>query len=485
MFKRILSFALASTMALSIAATAMAATTVNNPVAGIEATGYAYDSDNSAVNLNIANPTFSYGDTIYYPLLNSKGTGSNAEVENAQNALTNANTALNSAKEALVLAKTAADTKVTALNDAKAKLEKAQAVVDAANAWKTAVDNSAADIAEKQAAYEGTFAAYDSVGTPAVDADSAVLGADAFVVTETGAVATAQSEKDAADADVVSKEADVKAKEADVKTKQDELNAVLKSNSKYVHESEAVKSIKVKQDWSLNGKAVEGAEIQKKKATLSSGLEQNYIYFLSVKLKDSDSVKQTDISGVISLRKSGDFDYEDVNVNVDLTVGYPVASDSVITEDIQIFSEGNGFSSDAEDELRFEADDNSFFTVNTIGQGKLLLAMDCKFDSEIAARFPTANLDFFNGNGASFNKIGVLTLSADKDSFIYRVNKDNSLTKVNAEYDEYEEAYTIRTRTLDRFVISDVELKNTGSVDNGSDNGSNGGVSNPNTGAAL
>ncbi|MEG2144975.1 MAG: hypothetical protein RRY40_06565, partial [Oscillospiraceae bacterium] len=103
--------------------------------------------------------------------------------------------------------------------------------------------------------------------------------------------------------------------------------------------------------------------------------------------------------------------------------------------------------------------------------------------------YPTANLDFLNGNGASFNKIGVMTLSAEKDSFIYRINNDGSLTRVNAVYDEYEEAYTFKTRTLDKYVISDIELKSTGTVttpdtevDGDKDNNN---TNNPTTGAAV
>ncbi len=99
-----------------------------------------------------------------------------------------------------------------------------------------------------------------------------------------------------------------------------------------------------------------------------------------------------------------------------------------------------------------------YFDVDVTGQSKILLYYDEKYNSTVAAVYPSANLDFVIFNGASFNKTGELTLLADEGSYLYALNADGSLSKIKAEYDEYEEAFKVTTRTLGKYVISDTEL---------------------------
>ena len=60
---------------------------------------------------------------------------------------------------------------------------------------------------------------------------------------------------------------------------------------------------------------------------------------------------------------------------------------------------------------------------------------------------------------------------------------------VNAEYDEYDEAFVVKTRTLGKYVISDVELTIVNTVPEVENNnqGQTGGnvIKNPGTGAAV
>lgn len=256
----------------------------------------------------------------------------------------------------------------------------------------------------------------------------------------------------------------------------------------YVYESEAVSGIKVKQSWDMNSKLVKGVEIVKKKVVgVTLPTAQKYIYFVAVSLADSSSTSSVDVVGEIQLRKSGSFDYEDMQLDVNFEVSYPEATSTEITEDLQIFKEGIGFAGDTEEELTFECDSDSYFVVNTIGQGKLLLSATNKFDAKIAELYPNANLNFFYGNGASFNKTGTLYLAADEGSYLYQINSDGSMVKVDAEYDEYDEAFVIKTRTLGKYVISDTALTIVNAPVQGEGNGGNVVVtpSNPSTGAAL
>lgn len=256
----------------------------------------------------------------------------------------------------------------------------------------------------------------------------------------------------------------------------------------YVYESDAVSGIKVKSSWDMNSKLVKSVEVAKKKVT-GETLSQKYIYFLAVTLADSTSTSAADVVGTVEMRKSGSFDYEDMQLDVNIEVAYPTANEPFITEDLQLFKEGAGFVGDSEEEFTFECDDDSYFTVNTVGQSKLLLSATTDFDSKIADLYPDANLNFFYGNGATFNKTGILTLAADEGSFLYQLKDDGTMVRLNAEYDEYDEAFIIKTKTLGKYIVSDTALTIVNvPVDNGNDgDGTTTPTtpSNPSTGAAL
>lgn len=217
-----------------------------------------------------------------------------------------------------------------------------------------------------------------------------------------------------------------------------------------------VKGISIKQKWEMNGAAVERVEIVKKK---TGALAENYAYYVGVKNKANATTSSTDVAGQLTLRKSGtdDFAFPDTKLDVSYTLGY----DSITPADhvkkslrIMKFGDHRG-----DQTIYFAEADGNYFEVNCDGQNNLLVKADVKYNADVAAKYPSANLDFFTGNGASFNKTGLLTIVADKGSFLYQVNADGNLVAVKATYDEYEEAFKVKTRTLGAYVISDVELK--------------------------
>ncbi len=238
-----------------------------------------------------------------------------------------------------------------------------------------------------------------------------------------------------------------------------------------VTEYDAVKGTSIKVKWEIGATAVEKLEIVKKK----NG-SQDYSYYLAVSTKANSTTKETDVAGTVNLRKSGSpsFDLKDDKaVSISFTLGYASADDTIVdkvrqdlvTDTAKIFNFTTANAGDADskipeaDEYEISLPGDNYFLVNTIGQGKIILAADMDYNADIAAKYPNANLDFFNGNGATFNKIGELTLMADEGSFLYQVNADGNLVAVKYTYDEYEEAFKVKTRVLGSYVISDVELK--------------------------
>ncbi|MEG2174522.1 MAG: hypothetical protein RR135_03425 [Oscillospiraceae bacterium] len=251
----------------------------------------------------------------------------------------------------------------------------------------------------------------------------------------------------------------------------------------YVYEYDAVKGLKIKSNWDMNGGLVNKISVVKKKlgATLAGSLtgQQTYAYFIAVELKPSTSTVKQAVSGDIKLSmssvkladgtKSTKLDADNNCYTLSFDVVYNVAesassedkTNDVINKYTKVFSFGDGktFAAETECEITIVNDETATFTVDTQGQGKLLLAATTKFDADIAAKYPDANLDFLKMNGASFNKTGELRIFADKGSKLYQIKADGTLVKVKADYDDVDDAFVIKTRTLGSYVISDVELK--------------------------
>lgn len=239
---------------------------------------------------------------------------------------------------------------------------------------------------------------------------------------------------------------------------------LLDENGDSVVDSDQVKGVSIKQKWDMGKEAIESISIVKKK-----NVEDTYQYYVAIKVKANDTMADTDVSGVITLKKSSDTKSDGVvtgpkfelDIEVGFTCGYDYAPDNTVTDTYYIYrsnSNANGLLDD-EDTLDIgDAGDMGYFEGEFASQGKVLLYVDGEYDATIAALYPAANLDFVNGNGGSFNKVGTLTLYADPGSYLYTVKEDGTLAAVKAEYDEYEEAFKITTRTLGRYVISDTEL---------------------------
>lgn len=87
-----------------------------------------------------------------------------------------------------------------------------------------------------------------------------------------------------------------------------------------------------------------------------------------------------------------------------------------------------------------------------------------------------AELNFWNGNGARFNRTGEFFLSAGDDAdyaqFLYQINSDGTISEVSgAEYDDADEGFYFNTRVLGRYVYSDMELDLSAGDDSQDDGG--------------
>lgn len=310
-----------------------------------------------------------------------------------------------------------------------------------------------------------------------------------------------------------------------------------------VTESETVSSIKIKQDWEEGEDLVKSVSIVKKKVCnvdatgnvsdsfeysgddsdetkrpypsleklglKQLGLENDmYAYFLAIKYADSTSVNDTDVVGTITLSKSKDPSIDklefDLEVNVDWENSWRPSSNNYddwnVTEDIELEAGKNyALKFNCDDVITMEFDDDSYFEVDVSGQSKILFNYSTDYISKIAAKYPFAELNFWNGNGAKFNRVGQMFLSCEDltgTQFLYQVTSDGKLAEVpGAEWDDSDEGFYFNTRVLGSYVISDMELdvvdnsSSSSSSSSSSDNDSSSNVvttpiiSNPSTGA--
>lgn len=240
--------------------------------------------------------------------------------------------------------------------------------------------------------------------------------------------------------------------------------------------ADAVKSLTINTKYTLGNDLAESPKIVYKKfdVTYLDGDEvrihnTGYSYMLAITMKDSTSTSVKDYAADITLKKtsgtdkSGKEGYQDLAFNAKYKISIPVkfwtivANDKMeeVTDTYKIYDWKN---MEGENQIDFDRFDGAYFENDITGQEKTLLKADAKFDPAVANLYPSANINFFNGHGATFNKIGSLHLPAEPGSFIYAVAADGSLSAVNATYDDGEEAFVIKTRTLGKYAISDKEL---------------------------
>ena len=243
-----------------------------------------------------------------------------------------------------------------------------------------------------------------------------------------------------------------------------------------VTQYDAVAGVKINADWDVGGDWVTKTELVKRKFQ-ATGL---YEYFLAVSFKSSNTATSiADVLGEVYLKDTtGDNRINRNNitggaagetntlaVNIELKYAPPLAGDATvnassanITDTARKFAFADNGWEEEEFEFTFTTWGDSTFIVNTVGQSDLILKATAIYNAEIGALYPNANLDFFNGNGVSFNKIGNMFISADEGSYIYELKNGALVAIPGVEYDAYDEGFTFKTRTLGTYIVSDVAL---------------------------
>ena len=243
-------------------------------------------------------------------------------------------------------------------------------------------------------------------------------------------------------------------------------------------------------DYAVNTVIYNASVEAAKDATKNVGAD--YTYWVAIDTKDDDTTALLDLAGSIYVGTTKSKAYDENAYDLDFTFSNRVDdySDADVVEDEYTFKPDSRavvkFAKDAEDvTLYFGSEEDIWYEFDARGQSALNFAFTFDYNREIAADYPEANIDFITWTAQpSTNRTGTLYITADPDSFIYEISEDGKTLKevANAEYNEDEEAWEIRTRKLVGYAISDKELdlvEDTTSSETGSNNG---GKDNPDTG---
>ena len=222
--------------------------------------------------------------------------------------------------------------------------------------------------------------------------------------------------------------------------------------------------------------------------------KDSYTYWVKIDTVEDDTTKVVDLAGILYVgRTRNKAEDADNAFHLDAPLSNRVndSTDYVTVDDEHTFKPDSRsvvkFDKDADDVvLYFGENEDAWFEVDARGQSALNLEFTFDFNREIADLFPKANIDFLTFTSEpSFNRTGTLYIVADADSFIYEVTENGVKEIANAEYDEDEEAWVIRTRKLAAYAISDRELDTSITLD-GEDNttsvDADGNKQNPDTG---
>ena len=235
--------------------------------------------------------------------------------------------------------------------------------------------------------------------------------------------------------------------------------------------SDDIKGYKVYADWKV-GDVDDDPEIKYVKFEKEDDT-YTYGYAVVVYIPETTSAKDYDLAGTLTVAKTSSKADDAIDENkFDFDITY-ASSATIYTEfdGSETLENGGGIVEFADDcgEIDIEFGEEALFTVNANGQGDLNLKYDTDYNSDFAAMYDYANIDFLNFPGEpSFNRNGTLYIYADEDTYLYEVTADGA-KELDAVWDEDYEAWKLTTRTLTSYAVSDVELDVKTSTDEDTD----------------
>jgi len=232
-------------------------------------------------------------------------------------------------------------------------------------------------------------------------------------------------------------------------------------DGKGVNDSDAVANVKVDAKWTKNGDYVKSVEIVKvggmyavAVATTGSDVENVQVegeLALAGKSKNKDENGKT--TSTVSLK--------DVKTAINIELGYELVEGAAVASGMKVGAKKvyqfKDVAKDAQEDFEIMFGDDILVETNVKNMKKVILGVSTKDNEELLDAYVDADLLFYNCT-AAFRRTATVSLYAEEGSYLYEV-VDGELVAVDAEYDEWEEAFVFNTRKLGNYVVSDVELE--------------------------
>ena len=104
---------------------------------------------------------------------------------------------------------------------------------------------------------------------------------------------------------------------------------------------------------------------------------------------------------------------------------------------------------------------------------EIVAGMDTDVNNSLLNKYPNADIQFFNGNGANFPVTkGRLTIYADDDYYCYEVDSSGKLIDRTSTFSSSEKGFYISTTKIGKYIISDTKLASKSSSSSVSSTGS-------------
>lgn len=209
-----------------------------------------------------------------------------------------------------------------------------------------------------------------------------------------------------------------------------------------------------------------------------------YGYFAVVPVKSVSASEYVDDDGY---NVSGYIEVDGDEIDVDFDIAYPEedAYSADFTDELTLYNVESG------EDVEIEFDNGGFY-----GEGsrdtEVLAALDTDYNSTIGNKYPNADLDFYTFEGANFTNAvksgSYLLIEADDDMYLYSLS-GSTLTDLTNTYDDDEDGFVVKTKTLGTYIVSDSKLSSVAASSSSSTSSQSSSSTyvpvNPPTGAAL
>lgn len=220
--------------------------------------------------------------------------------------------------------------------------------------------------------------------------------------------------------------------------------------------AEDLNGLRVVLDWSKGEEMTDTPRIEYRRMMDETGKTSlGFRYVAAVTILDTADSRPHTLRGSIKIAKRANASAPEVSLTILVRQDGRGGTDRVVECARSTFLLELGRTNET---VHLSFYDRGYFEVDMTGQGSLDVGCITAPVTDIAERYPQAELKFLTwGKKPFFNRSGKLVLYADPETFLYTL-QGSRLMQITDSYSEAEGGFVLNTRRLEGFVISDRAL---------------------------